>query len=178
VTFELHTFLAYRLDRASEAVSRHFLPVYRDQHGMTRPEWQVLAHLGEADTLTAREIVRRTGLHKTKVSRAVSALEARRWLERSRDEADRRIEHLALTPKGRKSYDKLTGLLKTREEELLGRLDAAVKCIPDQSVARFVRHRIGTDARQYPVKRLAFCIVMKSIPRAVEKDINHAEKVI
>ena len=124
MSFDLETFLAYRLDRISEAVSRHFQPVYRDQHGMTRPEWQVLAHLGATDTLTAREIVKRTGLHKTKVSRAVSALQARRWLDRNRDEADRRIEHLTLTPKGRKGYDALTGLLMAREEEMLARLDA------------------------------------------------------
>ena len=132
MTFDLDRFLAYRLDRLSDAVSRHFQPVYRDQHGMTRPEWQVLAHLGEADTLTAREIVRRTGLHKTKVSRAVSALESRRWLERDRDEADRRIEHLTLTVKGRRNYDALTGLLKAREDELLGRLDSGeLKTITD-----------------------------------------------
>tara|TARA_Y100000815_G_scaffold140947_3_gene127474 strand:- start:14204 stop:14644 length:441 start_codon:yes stop_codon:yes gene_type:complete len=123
VSFRLDDFLAYRLDRISEAVSRHFQPIYRDQHGMTRPEWKVLAHLGEADgSLTAREIVRRTGLHKTKVSRAVSALQSRRWLERNRDETDRRIEHLTLTRTGRKGYDALTTLLKTREAELLNRL--------------------------------------------------------
>jgi DNA-binding MarR family transcriptional regulator len=124
VTFDLDSFLAYRLDRLSDAVSRHFQPVYRDQHGMTRPEWQVLAHLGEAETLTAREIVRRTGLHKTKVSRAVTALESRRWLERDRDDADRRIEHLTLTRTGRKGYEALTALLKAREDELLARLDS------------------------------------------------------
>lgn len=123
MSIDLENFLPYRLDRISEALSRHFQPVYRDQHGMTRPEWKVLAHLGQAETLTAREIVRRTGLHKTKVSRAVSALENRRWLERSRDEADRRIEHLALTPRGRKGYDALTDLLKAREADLLQRLD-------------------------------------------------------
>jgi len=123
VSFRLDNFLAYRLDRISEAVSRHFQPVYRDQHGMTRPEWKVLAHLGEAEeTLTAREIVIRTGLHKTKISRAVSALEKRRWLDRDRDEADRRIEHLALTAKGRSEYDKLVRILKAREEELLRQL--------------------------------------------------------
>ncbi len=123
MSIDLENFLPYRLDRISEAVSRHFQPVYSNELGMTRPEWKVLAHLGQADTLTAREIVRRTGLHKTKVSRAVSALETRRWLERKRDEADRRIEHLSLTAKGRKGYDALTELLKTREAELLKRLD-------------------------------------------------------
>lgn len=122
MSIDLENFLPYRLDRISEALSRHFQPVYRDEHGMTRPEWKVLAHLGQAETLTAREIVRRTGLHKTKVSRAVSALENRRWLERNRDEADRRIEHLTLTRTGRKGYDSLTALLKTREAELLNRL--------------------------------------------------------
>ena len=124
MSIDLDTFLPYRLDRISEAVSRHFQPVYRDQHGMTRPEWKVLAHLGQADTLTAREIVLRTGLHKTKVSRAVSALENRRWLERNRDEADRRIEHLTLTRTGRKGYDALTALLKAREAELLNSLSS------------------------------------------------------
>ncbi|QKV20495.1 winged helix-turn-helix transcriptional regulator [Oricola thermophila] len=92
---------------------------------MTRPEWKVFAHLGQADrTLTAREIVQRTGLHKTKVSRAVAALESRRWLCRDRDDADRRIEHLALTARGRTEYDKLVGILKAREEEMLERLSA------------------------------------------------------
>ncbi|MCK5749674.1 MAG: MarR family transcriptional regulator, partial [Oricola sp.] len=35
---------------------------------------------------------------------------------------DRRIEHLTLTRTGRKGYDALTTLLKTREAELLNRL--------------------------------------------------------
>ena len=39
-------------------------------------------------------------MHKTKVSRAVSSLNARRWLTRRRDTADRRLEKLNLTARG------------------------------------------------------------------------------
>lgn len=124
MTIDLDTFLPYRLDRISDAVSRHFLPVYREQHGMTRPEWKVLAHLGQDEPLTARDIVSRTGLHKTKVSRAIASLERRRWLKRERDRADRRVEHLSLTPLGRKSHADLAVLLAEREKALLTPLTA------------------------------------------------------
>jgi DNA-binding MarR family transcriptional regulator len=122
MTLDLGRFLPYRLDRISDAVSRHFQPVYRDQHAMTRPEWKVFAHLGQADVLTAREIVAQTGLHKTKVSRAIASLEKRRWLKRERDAADRRVEHLTLTPLGRKSHTELSRLLVRREDDLLAHM--------------------------------------------------------
>lgn len=119
MTLELETFLPYRLDRLSDAISAKFQRIYRDQYAMTRPEWKVLAHLGQHETLTAREICRLTGLHKTKVSRAVSTLQKRRWLSRDRDETDRRIEHLTLTKLGRENYAALAALLAKREAEML-----------------------------------------------------------
>lgn len=127
MTIALDTFLPYRLDRISDAVSERFQVIYRHQYGMTRPEWKVLAHLGLHDSLTAREIVDLTGLHKTKVSRAVAALEKRRWLARERDKTDRRIEHLALTSYGRESYNALGALLEKRQGDLLQSLSDAEK---------------------------------------------------
>ena len=43
-------------------------------------------------------------MHKTKISRAVAKLAERRYLTRERDEADRRLEYLELTPAGLKAY--------------------------------------------------------------------------
>jgi hypothetical protein len=56
--------------------------VYKDRYGMLRTEWRVLFHLGRYGAMSAREISRRAGIHKTKVSRAVAALERKRFLER------------------------------------------------------------------------------------------------
>ena len=97
----LEAFLPYRLVRASELVSRRFAEAYRAAHGITRQEWRCFAILGEAGRTTATEIARRSTMHKTKVSRAVAALQARGWLSRRADEADRRSRGACRSPWGR-----------------------------------------------------------------------------
>ena len=67
-----------------------------------------MAHLGEFDQLTAKDICERASLHKTKVSRAVVALEDKRWLNRSTSKQDRRAEHLILSKAGEQAYHALT----------------------------------------------------------------------
>lgn len=104
ITLELETFLPYRLNRLADAVSRDFSRIYRDRHGMTRPEWRLLATLGQYGTMTATQIGQHSAMHKTKVSRAVSALEKRGWLKREAHAGDRRLEHLTLTKAGEKVY--------------------------------------------------------------------------
>lgn len=103
-TFEVTDFLPYMLNRASEAAGQGFQSVYKERYGMLRTEWRVLFHLGRFGELTAREICDRAGLHKTKVSRAVKALEGRRFLVRREVPQDRRHELLGLTAAGRAAY--------------------------------------------------------------------------
>jgi DNA-binding MarR family transcriptional regulator len=119
---ELESFLPYRLNRLAEAVSREFSKIYRDRFGLTRPEWRTLATLGEFGTITATAIAEHSSMHKTKVSRAVAELERRKWLTRTADAADRRVEHLALTKVGRGAYLELVPLAKAFEQRLIERL--------------------------------------------------------
>lgn len=106
--FDLDRFLPYRLNRVSEWTSRQFSMVYRSKYGMTRPEWRVLAILGQRGRLTARMICDLTSQHKTKVSRAVASLERRRWLARRENESDRREAWLQLTAEGRLAFADLS----------------------------------------------------------------------
>ncbi|TRC88900.1 MarR family transcriptional regulator [Mesorhizobium sp. WSM4310] len=121
---ELESFLPYRLYRLADAVSREFSRIYRDRHGLTRPEWRTLSGLGQCGTMTATELGEQSAMHKTKVSRAVAELERRRWLTRTPDENDRRVEHLALTKAGLAAYREMVPLAIAFERELLGRLGA------------------------------------------------------
>lgn len=107
--FDLEAFIPYRLDQAAQAVSRRFARIYEARHGMTRPEWRVLANLGQNGTMTAREICRRADMHKTEISRAVARLEERRWLSRRTNPEDRREALLDLTEAGRKVFAELAG---------------------------------------------------------------------
>ena len=118
----LDAFLPYRLNRLSSAMSLAGSRVYRDAFGLTIPEWRVLATLGELTTATASTIGRHSAMHKTKVSRAVAALESRRWLARTTDIADRRIEHLRLTDAGRKALARLVPDMTAFERRIVERL--------------------------------------------------------
>ncbi|TIQ84559.1 MAG: MarR family transcriptional regulator, partial [Mesorhizobium sp.] len=123
-TLELESFLPYRLYRLADAVSREFSRVYKDRHGLTRPEWRTLAGLGQHGTMTATALGEQSAMHKTKVSRAVAELERRRWLTRKPDEKDRRVEHLTLTGAGLAAYREMVPLAKAFERDLLSKLSA------------------------------------------------------
>ncbi|MBC7283761.1 MarR family transcriptional regulator [Hoeflea sp.] len=120
----LEGFLPYRLARAAEHVSRQFAALYRERHGMTRPEWRTLATIGQYRRITATAIGQHSSMHKTKVSRAIRALEERGWITRQADETDRRIEHIELTRDGRQNYMELVQLARSYEARLKAALGA------------------------------------------------------
>lgn len=119
--FEMQEFLPYLLNRAAEEVSLDFQVHYKRRYGMLRTEWRVLFHLGRYGPLTARDIGQRARIHKTKISRAVSALETRRFITRERQESDRRRELLSLTAGGRAAFDDLSDIALRYNEKLRAR---------------------------------------------------------
>lgn len=137
----LETFLPYRLNRLADQVGRAFSAIYRDRYGLTRPEWRTLATLGQFGGMTATAIGSHSAMHKTKVSRAVAALERRKWLARRRDTADRRVEHLALTKAGIAVYRELAPLARAFEQEMLAQIP--------QSGARALMTGLAALERQF-----------------------------
>jgi DNA-binding MarR family transcriptional regulator len=149
----LEHFLPYRLNRLADAASREFSMIYRDRYGLTRPEWRTLATLGQFGTTTATGIGAHSAMHKTKVSRAVSELEKRKWLVRATDGHDRRVEHLSLTPAGRRTYRDLIPLARAFETRFLAALDGAERTavieaitLLEQAAGLDMPRRQGTSA--------------------------------
>ncbi|SLN16277.1 MarR family protein [Pseudoruegeria aquimaris] len=120
--FDLQDFLPYLLNQSAEACGLGFQKIYKGRYGILRSEWRVLFHLGRYGSMPAKEIVARARTHKTKISRAVKALEQKRYLKRERDDADRRLEHLALTPAGARVYRDLVEEARRYDAALLARL--------------------------------------------------------
>ena len=118
----LESFLPYRLNRIAAAVSSSFREVYGPHHDLTVPEWRVLATLGQFDIMGAKAIGQHSSMHKTKVSRAVRALEQRRWLNRRENPGDRREELLSLTKRGRKVYEQIVEKALEFEQTMLDHL--------------------------------------------------------
>ncbi|MEM7724437.1 MAG: MarR family winged helix-turn-helix transcriptional regulator [Pseudomonadota bacterium] len=119
MSFSLPTFLPYLLNQAAETVSHDFQRHYKSRYGMLRTEWRVLFHLGCYGDLTAKRICDMARLHKTKVSRAVRALEDKRFLTKRTDEVDRRVEHLSLTSLGQKVFTELSKAAETYEAQMV-----------------------------------------------------------
>ncbi len=149
-SFDLDAFLPYRLNRAAELVGLRFAARYKEEFGLTRPEWRTLAALGSSGRMTATEIGVHSSMHKTKVSRAVFALEQRRWLKRTESPHDRRSEHLELTAAGYQAYKELTGLAHDYQAEL-SRLLGAVD-VEALSAGLDAVERVFTPSLQRPGK--------------------------
>jgi len=107
IDFDLASFLPYVLNRAAEESSVEFARVYKDRYGLLRTEWRVLFHLGQGGEMTATGIGQISGIHKTKVSRAVAALQKRRYLSKTQSAQDRRQEFLRLTDQGLRVFAEL-----------------------------------------------------------------------
>lgn len=136
--FDLRDFTPYLLAMASETTSAAFQPVYRHGYGMLRTEWRVLFHLGRYGAMTARDVCTRARLHKTKVSRAVAALETKRFLSRTTSETDRRAEFLSLTPTGTRTYRALSAEAQAFDAHMMERFT------PEEArVLRACLHRLA-----------------------------------
>lgn len=118
----LDGFLPYQLNLLAEQVSRAFSQIYAKQFGIGIPEWRVLAIVGQYGRVTSKEIGQRSTMHKTKVSRAVAALEKRKFVRRRGNPDDMRESFLELLPAGQQIYAELVPQALAFSEHLLAAL--------------------------------------------------------
>ncbi|MCB1355678.1 MAG: winged helix-turn-helix transcriptional regulator [Maritimibacter sp.] len=120
--FNLDDFLPYQLAELSRRVSAGFSRHYRDRYGISVAEWRVLAHLSQDEAVSVREIHRRVGMDKPKVSRAATRLEAAGYITKVVNESDRRLVELSLTAKGRELIATLAPIASDYQARLMDAL--------------------------------------------------------
>jgi DNA-binding MarR family transcriptional regulator len=74
-------------------------------HGLTLPQFDVLATLRFSEGVTQQELAHRLLVTKGNVCGVIDRLEATRRVERRPDPADRRANRLHLTPAGKRKID-------------------------------------------------------------------------
>ncbi|PID62828.1 MAG: MarR family transcriptional regulator [Gammaproteobacteria bacterium] len=124
VNFTLETFMPYRLAVLSERISRRLAEEYGASHGLGMAEWRVLAHLAEREKVSIRDIQRYVNMEKSRVSRAVSRLEAGKLVKKVTDPGDARLLAISLTSIGRRTFEEIVPELMAIEANLLSDLDA------------------------------------------------------
>ena len=120
--FDLEEFIPYRLYQATEKSSQAFRQVYTTSYGITRAEWRVLFNVGLYGSISSGEIVERTALDKSKISRAVQRLVDREWLTRDGNQRDRRRNTLELTTEGERVLAALTQRAREHNEAIIDRI--------------------------------------------------------
>jgi DNA-binding MarR family transcriptional regulator len=131
---QLEGFLPHRLNVLSSLVSQALTQVY-DKYGIGIPEWRVLVTLGQFGVMTGKAVGAHTHMHKTKVSRAVAQLEARKFVTRKANRADLREAFLSLTPTGRSVYEELAPRAREFTEKLSEVISASDRTAFDRAVA-------------------------------------------
>ena len=123
--FDLNAFLPYRLSAAANRTSRAFAERYREEFGITIPEWRVLAHLNHAGAVSVRDIEARVDMEKSKVSRAASRLEGAGYITKEVHGSDRRLLELRLTAEGQALVARVLPVAIAFQQEMLARLGVA-----------------------------------------------------
>jgi len=140
----LERFLPYRLNVLASLTSNALAQIYAERFGLSTPAWRVIATLGQYEYRTARDIAAHGVMHKSTVSRAVSALEQRGLIVRKPNEEDRREELLELTIEGREIYDALAPEALAFEERFI-----SVLTQDEQDLLVSLIDRLSGHARQF-----------------------------
>ena len=131
----LEEFLPSRLEILSDLISQGLAQIY-GSFDLGFCEWQLLMTLGEVATTTATAFGTRNLMHKTRVSRAVSALLSRGLVVRVASRTDLRQAPLRLSPQGEQLYNQIVPLTRDYLARLEDELSSEERAALDRSLTR------------------------------------------
>jgi DNA-binding MarR family transcriptional regulator len=117
--FQLTDYFPYKVRIFYRDVSAAVREVYTQSFGLSVSEWRTMSVLFSFEPLSAKQIVARSSMDKVKVSRAITGLQKRKYLERHIDPSDRRRVLLRLTRSGREVMRQLIPQVLEVEKQLL-----------------------------------------------------------
>lgn len=127
-------FLTYRVLRLSNTFGLYASRRYREEHGMTLPEWRVMSIIASCQPTTAREISRVLSTDKGWVGLSVERLRRRGFVTRAADRRDARRALISLTRKGEMMHDAILAIARRRQRRLLavlpeGATETLIACL-------------------------------------------------
>jgi DNA-binding MarR family transcriptional regulator len=134
---------------AANRVSRLFARHYAEAHGLSIPEWRVLAMIGRFGTLSPSAVGEWTAMDKVKVSRAAGSLVARGLLRQMHDPRDGRGRLLHLTRKGAAVHQRMVPLACELEEQLAEGLSRAEWSNLMKALDKLSAHALGCEAADH-----------------------------
>lgn len=116
--------LGFLLADVSRLVRRRF-DVRAQTLGLTRAQWRVLGQLRRREGINQTELAEIMEIETITLGRHIDRLEAKGWVERRRDPADRRAWKLFLKPKAQPVLDRMRELSEITRKEAVAGIPAA-----------------------------------------------------
>ena len=129
-------FLSSRLLRLSNTLGLYASRRYREEFGVTLPEWRVLSIVASSEPTTARQVSRHLATDKGWVALTADALRKRGLIAGNPDESDGRRIVLTLTPEGRTLHDAVLLVAQGRHDQLMRSLPAGSAAILSECLDR------------------------------------------
>ena len=120
---ELRESTSFLLKRLGFAAKERAADVF-EQTGLTPYHFAVLLALAEDSHETQGSIADLLGYDRGQLVGLLDELEERGFVERKRDQADRRRQLVSLTPAGKRELTRLRAVSRKLDDELFGPLDA------------------------------------------------------
>lgn len=107
--------LSYDVNNTSDVLRRSAALRFRREHNVSLMEWRTLARIEALQPVALRELVTSSSIDKAQLSRVVTALTERGYVERSAHATDARSAQLKLTAAGRKLIKALAASAQDRD---------------------------------------------------------------
>jgi DNA-binding MarR family transcriptional regulator len=95
--------------------------------GMRPACFGILRVIGAWEPVSQREVSEAVQVHPSEMVDLIDLLEGKGWVERARDDTDRRRYHLHLTGEGRRALARLNRMAEEVEDEILAPLSPAAR---------------------------------------------------
>jgi MarR family transcriptional regulator for hemolysin len=123
------------LNRAARIVSRGFDEALTEAGG-SLPVWLVLLNVETGEASTQRSLAATLGLREPTLSHHLATMEADGLITRHRDDANRRVQVVALTDAGRSAFRRLRTAAIAFDRKLRRGIDDADLALVDETLAR------------------------------------------
>lgn len=145
--------LMYRINRLLAVAGSLVVRLCEGGYGITRREWGLLMMLAQQPDTPPAELALRLGLDRSRTSRAITSLLAKKLITRDAMPGDRRQAVLSLTAAGSAVYDSLFPQVKALNQELLAGLDAQAVQGLDHALAHMYQRAEALVATRTDVPR-------------------------
>ena len=123
------------LNRAARIVGRAFDEALTEAGG-SLPVWLVLLNVQTGQASTQRSLAESLGLREPTLSHHLAAMESDGLIIRRRDDANRRVQVVALTDAGRAQFRRLRTTAIAFDRKLRGGIDDADLALVGETLAR------------------------------------------